>query len=137
MVDLHQPDPDRHPRFADAMRHACVAELAAGDAIHIPSMWWHHVEGLDPFNVLVNYWWRETPRWMGQPQEALNHALLAIRDLPTHEKQHWRDVFDYYVFNNGDQTVAHIPEEGRSVLAPLTPESAGRIRAFLLRQLSK
>jgi hypothetical protein len=137
MVDLHQPDPDRHPRFAEAMRHARVAELAPGDAIHIPSMWWHHVEGLDPFNVLVNYWWRETPRWMGQPQEALNHALLAIRDLPAHEKQHWRDVFDYYVFNNGDETIAHIPEEGRSVLAPLTPESAGRIRAFLLRQLSK
>lgn len=137
MVDFHHPDLDRHPRFAEAMRHALVAELAPGDAIYIPSMWWHHVEGLDPFNVLVNYWWRETPRWMGQPQEALNHALLAIRDLPDHEKAHWRDVFDYYVFNNGDATVAHIPEKGRSVLAPLTPESAGRIRAFLLRQLSK
>lgn len=137
MVDFHHPDLDQHPRFAEAMRHALVAELEPGDAIHIPPMWWHHVEGLAPFNVLVNYWWRETPRWMGQPQEALNHAIMTIRDLPAHEKQHWRDVFDYYVFNNGDQTVGHIPEEGRSVLAPLTPESAGRIRAFLLRQLSR
>jgi hypothetical protein len=32
---------------------------------------------------------------------------------------------------------AHIPEHGRSVLAPLTPESADRIRAFLLRNLSQ
>ena len=29
--------------------------LEPGDAIFIPSMWWHHVQGLDPFTVLVNY----------------------------------------------------------------------------------
>jgi hypothetical protein len=137
MVDFHDPDFAAHPRFADALAHAQVAELDAGDALYIPSMWWHHVEGLDPFNVLVNYWWRETPRWLGQPQDALNHAMLAIRDLPDDHKAKWRDLFDYYVFGNDDQVVAHIPEEGRSILAPLTPESAGRIRAFLLRQLSQ
>lgn len=137
MVDFHAPDFDAHPRFREALRHAQVAELEAGDAIFIPSMWWHHVEGLEAFNVLVNYWWRDTPRWLGQPQDALNHALMSIRDLPPDEKAHWRDLFDYYVFRNGDEVVAHIPEEGRSVLAPLTPESAGRLRAFLLRQLSR
>ena len=114
-----------------------VAELEPGDAIHIPTMWYHHVEGLDPFNVLVNYWWRDTPRWLGQPQDALNLAIMAIRDLPEDEKAHWRDLFEYYVFSNGDEVVAHIPEEARSVLAPLTPESAARIRAYLLRQLSR
>lgn len=137
MVDFRAPDFEAHPRFREALRHAQVAELEAGDAIFIPSMWWHHVEGLEAFNVLVNYWWRDTPRWLGQPQDALNHALMAIRDLPADEKRHWRDLFDYYVFRNGDEVVAHIPEEGRSVLAPLTPESAGRLRAFLLRQLSR
>ena len=137
MVDFHEPDFEAHPRFREALRHAQVAELEASDAIFIPSMWWHHVEGLDPFNVLVNYWWRDTPRWLGQPQDALNHAMMAIRDLPADEKRHWRDLFDYYVFQNGDDVVAHIPEEGRSVLAPLTPDSAGRLRAFLLRQLSR
>jgi hypothetical protein len=137
MVDFHAPDLARHPRFAEALRHALVVELEAGDALHIPSMWWHHVEGLAPFNVLVNYWWRETPRWLGAPQEALSHAMLAIRDLPADQKRHWREMFDHYVFNNDDTTVAHIPEAARSVLAPLTPESAGRLRAFLLRQLSR
>jgi hypothetical protein len=137
MVDFHDPDFAAHPRFADALAHAQVAELEAGDALYIPSMWWHHVEGLDPFNVLVNYWWRETPRWLGQPQDALNHALLAIRDLPDDQKAKWRDLFDYYVFGNDDAVIAHIPEAGRSILAPLTPESAGRIRSFLLRQLSQ
>ena len=76
MVDFHAPDLARHPRFADALSHAEVAELDAGDALYIPALWWHHVEGLAPFNVLVNYWWRETPRWLGAPQDALNHAML-------------------------------------------------------------
>ena len=137
MVDFHAPDPVKHPRFRDALRHAQIAELDAGDALYIPSTWWHHVEGLEPFNVLVNYWWRETPRWLGQPQDALNHALLAIRDLPAAQKQHWRDLFDYYVFENTDAVVAHIPEGARGVLDPLNPESAGSLRAFLLRTLSQ
>ncbi|HEX8553749.1 MAG TPA: cupin-like domain-containing protein [Sphingomonas sp.] len=137
MVDFHRPDLDAHPRFADALAQAQIAELEAGDALYIPAMWWHHVEGLAPFNVLVNYWWRDSPRWMGQPQDALNHAMLAIRDLPADQKAHWRDLFDYYVFGNGDDVVAHIPPQARGVLAPLTPESAGRMRAFLLRSLSR
>lgn len=137
MVDFHAPDFDRFPRFREAQAASLVMELEPGDALYIPAMWWHHVEGLDPFNILVNYWWRESPRWLGHPQDALNHALLAIRDLPADEKAHWRDLFDHYVFANDEAVAAHIPEEGRSVLAPLTPESAGRLRAYLLRQLSR
>ncbi len=137
MVDFHAPDFARFPRFREALAHAQVADLAPGDALYIPSMWYHHVEGLDPFNVLVNYWWRETPRWLGQPQDALNHAILSVRDLPDDEKAHWRDLFDHYVFENDAQSTAHIPEKARSILAPLTAETAGRIRAFLLRTLSR
>lgn len=137
MVDLHAPDLARFPHFPEALAHAQVAELGPGDALHIPALWWHHVESLDPFNALVNYWWRDTPRWLGAPQDALNHALLAIRDLPADQKRHWRDLFDHYVFANDEESIAHIPEEARSVLAPLTPEIAGRLRAYLLRQLSR
>ena len=137
MVDFHDPDYAAHPRFRDALEHGQVAELEAGDALYIPAMWWHHVEGLSDFNVLVNYWWRETPRWLGQPQDALNHAMLAIRDLPDDEKAHWRAMFDHYVFANGPDVVDHIPEAARGVLAPLTADTAGRLRAFLLRALSR
>ncbi|HVF94565.1 MAG TPA: cupin-like domain-containing protein [Sphingomonas sp.] len=137
MVDFHAPDFAAHPRFRDALDHAQVAELEAGDALYIPAMWWHHVEGLAAFNVLVNYWWRTSPRWLGQPQDALNHAILAVRDLPDDQKRHWRDMFDYYVFDDGEAATAHIPEQARSVLAPLTPDTAGRLRAFLLRALSR
>ena len=137
MVDFHAPDFERYPRFREALDTVQVAELEPGDAVFIPSMWWHHVEGRDPFNVLVNYWWRDTPRYLGQPQDALNHAIMAIRDLPPAQKQHWRALFEHYVFENGDDVAAHIPEEARSVLGPMTPQNAGKIRSFLLRALSQ
>ena len=137
MVDFHAPDFATHPRFTDALAAAQVAELEPGDALFIPSMWWHHVEGLAPFNILMNYWWRDTPRWLGQPQDALNHAILSIRDLPPQDKAIWRALFDHYVFDSSPEVTAHIPEGGRGILDPLDPAAAGRLRSFLLRTLSK
>jgi hypothetical protein len=137
MVDLRDPDFEAFPRFREALATAQVAELEPGDAIFIPSMWWHHVEALEPFNVLVNYWWRDTPRYLAQPQDALNHALLAIRDLPADEKALWRQMFEYYVFGDAAAAAAHLAEGSRGILAPLDAESAGRIRANLLRSLSR
>jgi oxalate decarboxylase/phosphoglucose isomerase-like protein (cupin superfamily) len=57
MVHVTAPDFDRFPRFAAAMDVAQVAELLPGDAIFIPRDWFHHVEAIERFNVLVNYWW--------------------------------------------------------------------------------
>lgn len=137
MVDLAHPDPAAFPRFEEALEVAQVAELEPGDAIFIPSMWWHHVEGLAPFNILVNYWWRDTPRFLGHPQDALNHAILAIRDLPDDEKELWSKMFEYYVFGDPARAASHIPGDARGILAPLDAETAGRIKANLLRSLSR
>ncbi|GAC1589974.1 MAG: hypothetical protein NVS3B5_22350 [Sphingomicrobium sp.] len=57
MVHVTAPDFDRFPRFAAALATAQVAELLPGDAIFIPRDWYHHVEAIERFNVLVNYWW--------------------------------------------------------------------------------
>lgn len=57
MVHVTAPDLDRYPRFASALEVAQEAELFPGDAIFIPRDWFHHVEAIERFNVLVNYWW--------------------------------------------------------------------------------
>jgi hypothetical protein len=85
----------------------------------------------------VNYWWREAPAYLGKPEDALNHAMLAIRDLAEADKAVWRDLFDWYVFENSGDVTAHIPEKAQGILSRLTPETAGQIRAYLLRSLSR
>ncbi|MCD9033352.1 cupin-like domain-containing protein [Luteimonas sp. Y-2-2-4F] len=137
LVDFAAPDHERFPRFAEAMRHAQVAELAPGDAVLIPSMWWHHMEGLDAFNVLVNYWWRRAPAWMDTPMNALMLAIMTVRDLPPAQRAIWREVFEHYVFAPGDATDGHIPDASRGVLAPLDAERARRLRARLLQRLNR
>lgn len=137
MIDFRDPDFAAYPRFHDALEHAQVAELGPGDAIFIPSLWWHHVEGLAGFNVLVNYWWRDTPAFLGNPEDAMLHAILAVRDLPPEDRARWRALFDHYVFADAEAAAAHLPETARGILGPLTQESAGRIRAKLLRGLSR
>lgn len=57
MVHVTAPDFTRFPRYAKALEIAQVAELLPGDAIFVPRDWFHHVEALERFNVLVNYWW--------------------------------------------------------------------------------
>ncbi len=137
MVDFRAPDLRSYPRFAEALAYAQVAELEPGDALFIPSLWWHHVEGLASFNVLINYWWRDTPHFLGKPEDALFHAILAVRDLPEAEKARWEAQFRHYVFANGADVTQHLPPEARGILAPLDAETAGQIRAKLLRSLSR
>ncbi|WP_058833664.1 cupin-like domain-containing protein [Luteimonas abyssi] len=137
LVDFARPDHARYPRFGEALAHAQTALLAPGDAIFIPGMWWHHVRSLEPFNVLVNYWWRGAPAFLPSPVSALHHALWAIRDLPEREKAAWCHVFDYYVFGPRAQAGDHIPEQARDVLGSIDETRARRIRAQLLDRLNR
>ena len=137
LVDFANPDFERFPRFTEALRHARTAELGPGDAVMIPSMWWHHMEGLAGFNVLVNYWWRQSPAYMDSPMNALMTALLAIRDLPPAQRETWREVFRHYVFDADADTAAHIPEPARGVLAPMDDTRARELRARLLQRLNR
>jgi hypothetical protein len=137
LVDFARPDLARFPKFAQALRRARVAELEPGDALFIPSMWWHHVEALDAFNVLVNYWWRRSPDWMDAPINALMLALLSVRDLPPEQRAAWQELFRHYVFEAGPDTASHIPESARRVLAPLTASTARALRAQLLKKLNR
>lgn len=137
LVDLLQPDLRRFPKFEEAARHAQVAELGPGDALFIPSMWWHHIEALDSFNVLVNYWWRQSPAFMDSPIGALMYAIMTVRDLPKEQRDAWFNLFRHYVFEADDETAAHIPEGARRALSPMDADTARDIRARLLQRLNR
>jgi len=137
MVDFNEPDYEKHPRFRDALRNARVAEMAPGDAIFIPSMWWHHVEALDSFNVLINYWWRQSPDFMGSPVNVLEHALLGLRDLPEAQRKAWHEIFKFYIFDYQEESVKHIPENRRGLLASIDDAMGRKLRAKLLNKLNR
>lgn len=138
LVDFHAPDHARFPKFAEALRHARGAELEPGDAVFIPSMWWHHMEGMEAFNVLVNYWWRQSPPWMDTPMNALMLAIMSVRDLPPAERAIWKDVFAHYVFDYDEAEVAgHIPEPARRALGPMDEARVRHLRALLLKRLDR
>ena len=137
MARLEQPDFERYPRFRDALATAQFADLEPGDALFIPYMWWHHVESRENFNVLVNYWWEETPGWQGSPFEALIHALMSVRSLSPEKREIWRIVFDHYIFQTGGDPVAHLTQRQRGVQAPASPHLANILRAQLLNALSR
>lgn len=138
LVDFHAPDDQRFPRFGNALAVAQAAELEPGDAIYIPALWWHHVESLGQYNVLVNYWWKGWPGAAGRADSALDcllHALLNLRDLPPEHRRAWGVIFDHYVFGADDATARHVPARRRGVLGDISPELARQIRDFLVAKL--
>jgi hypothetical protein len=135
LVDFHRPDFERFPRFREAMRHAQVVELGPGDVLYLPSLWWHHVETLDPFGLMVNFWWRDAPDYMFTPMMTLMHAMLSIRELPENERRAWRAVFDHYAFQLDGDPAAHIPEPARGVLGEMSSDRVRALRQYLGKSL--
>ncbi|MCY7294044.1 cupin-like domain-containing protein [Alteromonas sp. a30] len=144
LVDFYHPDLTRYPKFEQAMQQAIVAELAPGDALFLPSMWWHHVESLSGINTLINYWWRNTPAYMGSPSDVLTHALLGLKSLPSSQKQAWKALFNYYLFDDADKpeaekTAAYQPEPMQTGLTwqkeGLSAEQARKLQLRLHNRL--
>jgi hypothetical protein len=141
LVSLVAPDFDRYPRFKDALAAARVADLAPGDAIFIPTLWWHHVESLDSkLNALVNYWWKGSLGGVERTASGLDsllHCMLDLGSLPPELRRAWGALFDHYVFHADPDTLAHIPQAHRGVAGPLTPELAQRLRQRLIAALQR
>ncbi len=137
LVDFEQPDLARFPRFSRALEAAEVAEMEPGDALYIPSMWFHHVQGLAPVNLLINAWWRQTPDHMDSPLATLRLALMTLRDLPEKERRVWQHHFQHFIFSADDSTWAHIPDAARGILGPIDETLSRQARAQLLTQLKR
>jgi hypothetical protein len=140
LVSLRNPDFERYPKFREALAAAHVAEAAPGDAIFIPPLWWHHVESLEPFNVLVNYWWHDSHgdgALADSAFDALLHGILSIRALPPATRRAWGAFFEQYVFGAEAGVPAHISPERLGVLGTLSAEQLAGLRAHLAKKLTR
>lgn len=135
MVDLHNPDLERFPRFARALEVAQQAVLEPGDAIYMPAVWWHAVESMQPINVLVNYWWGGLSESLISPTDSLLHAMLSIAKLSPAKRAAWKSFFDYYVFRLGCDPTAHLPAGLEDIVTSLNPEQKQIVYNFLSERL--
>jgi hypothetical protein len=137
LVDIDAPDLDRFPRFAEALDAAHGAELGPGDALYIPSLWWHAVASLDELGAMVNFWWRDAEPPLLTPLNALYHSVITMKNLPPNELAAWRTLFGHYVFGDHGDPVAHLPEQARGILGRRTPELVARVKKLLIDALSR
>lgn len=136
LVDFAAPDLQRFPRFAQAMQAGLQADLAPGDAIYIPPLWWHHVQSLAPLNLLINYWWKPAAD-IPSALPALLHAMMALGSLPADQRRAWQALFAHWVFDADEATSAHLPAPLRGVHGEWTPELRSQVRAWLVDQLKE
>jgi hypothetical protein len=137
LVDIDAPDLETYPLFAEALKSARRAELAPGDALYIPAMWWHDVLSLEDFGCLINFWWREGELPLLTPLNALYHAAITMRNLPAKELAAWRAHFDHYIFGDNGDPAGHLPEQARGILGKRTPELVARVKKLLIDALSR
>lgn len=126
---------DRYPRFQAIRDQALVVELHPGDAIYVPKLWWHQVEALSSFNVLVNYWWDAFSIGPDAPSAGLLLSMIAIAERPPAERQAWKAFFDHYVFRSNGHPLSHLPPSQHGVLGPLKPDNYGKLRAYVMQLL--
>ncbi|ESQ87514.1 hypothetical protein ABAC460_19495 [Asticcacaulis sp. AC460] len=140
MASLENPDFTAHPRFAEALKAATVADLEPGDVLYIPYMWWHHVVSSGGFNVQMNYWWNpalDIQAAGGQPMQALVLAMLAVRDLPEDQRDAWKGMFDHFVFQKNGPPAEHLPPDRRGLMGDMTFEQRLGLRKHLGQNLAE
>ena len=70
------PDLQKFPRFADAARHAWVAQIEDGDVLCLPPCWWHHVEAAPGVNLMIN-----TFAWALPPKQEYEFEVLMRKSI--------------------------------------------------------
>jgi hypothetical protein len=136
LVDPLNPDLDRFPRFAQAWKHAQTVTLEPGDGLYLPYGWWHAVDSLDSFNILVNYWWNNPHEVLASPYDALLHMIAAFRHLPPEQRNVWRTIADYFAFGDIDPG-AHLPEQAKGMLAPYAPGLIQKMMRYLKASMQR
>ena len=128
------PNREAYPLFEEIRDQALQVELAPGDALYLPKLWWHQVESLAPFNGLVNYWWDAFSAGPDAPYTALLFSMITIAERPAAERRAWQAFFDHYVFRSAGHPLAHLPPEQHGLLGPLK-QNYSKLRARIMHLL--
>lgn len=135
LVDCQNPDFERFPKFATALEQAITVELEPGDALYIPSFWWHNVASLDKVSMLVNYWWKDHAEQNVTPYQSMLHSLLTIPQLPKHKRAIWQKLFEHYVFRVNADPKEHLPETLEDIVTALPEERKRNLMQLLAKEL--
>lgn len=135
LVDFSNPDFEQFPKFKQALDAALVVDLEPGDALYIPTLWWHHIEGQANINLLINFWWRDTPAYLGRSENALYHALVTINQLPQEQRMAWKAMFNYFAFGESPERHDHIPKNRKGPLGELDEDTVRQFKAWLVNHL--
>jgi len=60
-LNLEAPQVDEYPWAAELSGKGVVAEILPGDALWLPSHWWHAVQALEHETLALNFWWNPSP----------------------------------------------------------------------------
>lgn len=137
MFNPNAPDFKQYPKAKIAIDNGQVAELSAGDILVYPAMWWHQVEALDSLNIMINYWWNTVPSYVDDPMSTLLHAMLSLRGRPKHEREAWRAIFDFYIFDDDSKASHHLPAHAQGLLGPLGEINARRLRSKVIKRINR
>ncbi|PZU08783.1 cupin-like domain-containing protein [Sphingomonas sp.] len=137
LAEGSSPGDPRYPDFEAMRDQAIMFDLAEGDALYIPKLWWHRVDATAPFNMLVNYWWDAFSNGTDAPYTTMLLAMIALAERPEAERQSWRAFFDHYVFRPQGHPLRHLPEAKHGILGALANGNYGRIRAHVMQMLRR
>jgi hypothetical protein len=117
------------------MSNAYVAELEPGDAVYIPYLWWHGVQSLAGFNVLVNYWFNPDPASARYPYVGfLRLAYALFAQMPQPHRDAWRALYDHYVFQSGGNPMEPLSPVHRDSGRQIDAAGIAKLRT-LIREL--
>ena len=133
LVDINAPDLSRFPKYKTAFEHGLSVVLEPGDAIYIPTPWWHAVESLSEFNVLVNYWWSQRTLSSMLPFPMLMHVLQSLNSMQSKEREAWVAMLEHFMHatDNDSEGLSHIPEDQRRILSSPDARSLQIIHQWL------
>lgn len=60
-----------------------------------------------------------------------------MRDLSQEQRDAWRQLFDHYLFKQGEDPASYIPKHQQHLLGELSPEYVNTVKEYFINKLQK